>query len=84
MQLHWRNDEPVDYGVREAQKKIPCGRKKAMETFDELQKRGFTIKVDESLFSSRTQSKTRSWQLTWLPFKGKTPTNEWEKWTDEN
>ncbi|MGB1428682.1 MAG: hypothetical protein ACPG62_10295 [Cycloclasticus sp.] len=84
MQLHWRNDKPVDYGVREAQGKIPCGRKMAMKAFDELQKRGFIIKVDESLFNSRTGSKSRTWRLTWLPFKDKKPTNEWEKWTDEN
>lgn len=84
LQLHWRNDKPVDYGVREAQQKIPCGRKKTMEAFHELQKRGLIIKVDESLFSSRTQSKTRSWRLTWLPFNSKKPTNEWEEWNDES
>jgi hypothetical protein len=78
MQLHWRNDEPVAYGVREAQEKIPCGRKKAMMAFDELQSNGFIVMIDESLFNSRTCSKARTWQLTWLPYKGKPPTNDWE------
>jgi len=79
MHIHWRNEKPVDYGVREAQEKIPCGRKKAIQVFHELQERGFIVMVDESLFNSRTQGKTRSWRLTWLPYMDKFPTNEWEK-----
>lgn len=78
MQLHWRNDEPVAYGVREAQEKIPCCRKKAMKVFDELRNNGFIVMINESLFNSRTCSKARTWRLTWLPFKGKSPTNDWE------
>lgn len=84
MQVHWRNDEPVGYGVREAEGKIPCGRKKAMNSFDELQERGFIIKIDESIFNSRAHSRTRTWRLTWLPYKGKEPTNDWESWVNEN
>jgi len=79
MHTHWRNDKPVDYGVREAQDKIPCGRKKAMEAFRELQTKGFIVMVDESLFNSRTHSKARTWRLTWLPYMDIEPTNDWEK-----
>lgn len=79
LQIHWRNDKPIAYGVREAQEKIPCGRKKAMEAFSELQEKSFIVMVEESLFNSRTQSKARSWRLTWLPYKDKPPTNDWEK-----
>jgi len=79
MHIHWRNYEPVAYGVREAQKKIPCCRKKAMNAFAELQKYGFIEMVDESLFNSRTQSRARTWKLTWLPYMDKFPTNDWEK-----
>ncbi len=83
MHIHWRNEKPVDYGVREAQEKIPCCRAKAIQAFGELRKSGFIVMVDESLFNSRTESKSRTWQLTWMPFKGKAPTNDWERSDEE-
>lgn len=83
LQSHWRPDRPVGFGVREAEQKIPCSRKVAMRAFDELQKAGFIRMVDESLFNSRTQSKSRTWRLTWLPWRNRTPTNDWEKLQDK-
>lgn len=78
MQVHWSNDDPVGFGVREAEAKIPCSRKTAMRAFRELQERQFIVMVDESIFCSRTQSKTRTWRLTWLPYMSKCPAHEWE------
>jgi|TARA_Y100001933_G_scaffold245033_1_gene275438 hypothetical protein len=79
MQSHWSARGPIDYGVREAEAKIPCSRKTAMRAFKELEEAGFIVKIDESLFSSRTQSKTRTWRLTWLPcWRNRAPTNDWE------
>ena len=78
LQIHWRNNKAVDYGVREAMTKIGCAKGTARRAFEELQKTGFIEMVDESLFSSRTQSKARTWRLTWLPFDGQLPTNDWE------
>lgn len=79
LQVHWRNNKAVDYGVREAMDKIGCAKGTARRAFEELQTAGFIEMVDESMFSSRTQSKARTWRLTWLPFNGKLPTNDWEK-----
>lgn len=79
MQVHWRPDTPIGYGVREAEEKIPCSRKVAMRSFRELQEEGFIRLIDESLFCSRAQSKTRTWRLTWLPWNYRSPTNDWEK-----
>ena len=79
MQIHWRPDDPVAYGVREAMAKIPCAKGTAQRAFDQLQTSGFIELMDESLFSSRTQSKARTWRLTSLPYRGKAPTHEWEK-----
>ena len=80
MQSHWDAQGPVDYGVREAETKIPCCRKTAMRAFKELEEAGFIVKIDESLFSSRTQSKTRTWRLTWMPcWRNRAPTNDWER-----
>lgn len=82
LQLHWRLDKPVDYGIREASKKIPCSRMLAMKAFQQLAHLGFITCIEESIFSSRTQSKSRSWQLEWLPFGDKPPRNCWEKSSD--
>lgn len=79
MQIHWRNDKAVDYGVRETMHKLKCSKATAMRAFRELQEAGFIELIDESLFSSRTQSKARTWRLTWMPFDGKPPTHDWEK-----
>lgn len=79
MQAYWSASGPVGFGVREAEKSIPCSRKVAMRAFKELQEAGFIVMVEESLFCSRTQSKTRTWRLTWLPcWRHRPPTNEWE------
>ena len=78
MHVHWRNDKSVDYGIREAQQKIPCCNKTAIKTFNELEAKGFIRCVEQSMFSSRTQSKSRSWQLLWLPYKSNPPENDWD------
>jgi hypothetical protein len=83
LQIHWHNDKPVDYGIREAMEKIPCSDKTASKSFKLLQKRGFITCVNESFFSSRTQSKSRGWRLEWMPFDSKPPTNTWEKLANE-
>jgi len=33
LQQHWRNDKPIDYGLREAARLIPCSRKLASRAF---------------------------------------------------
>jgi len=84
LQIHWRNEKAVSYGIKEASKKIPCDRRTAIKAFKELQERGFITCTEESIFSSRTQSKSRSWCLNWLPFNSEKPTSEWKKWGGEN
>ena len=79
MHRHWSPSGPVGFGVRQAEQEIPCARRTAMRTFKELEEAGFIVKVDESLFCSRTQSKTRTWRLTWMPcWRNRSPTNDWE------
>ena len=80
MQEQWRDEKEVDYGIREAAEKIPCSRKTAGKAFKILRERCFIVLVDESMFSSRTQSKSRTWKLTWMPWLSRTPTRKWEKW----
>ncbi len=84
LQLQWRNDKAIAYGVREAAKKIGCQPNTAGKAFSILQERGFIVCENQSLFNSRTGSKTREWRLTWMPFEQKKPTHEWEKWQPQN
>lgn len=78
MQLHWTRDKPVDYGVREAMEKIPCSKRTAMKAFNQLEECGFIYCVEYAWFSSRTESRSRSWRLEWMPFNDQKPRNTWE------
>lgn len=80
MQIHWREDQPVAMGVREAMKLLRCNKRTAMAAFDELEERRFIVMVEFSLFYSRTESKARTWRLTWMPYKWQSPTREWEEY----
>lgn len=80
LQRHWTPAGPVGFGIRQAEREIPCSNKIAMRTFKELQDAGFIVKEDESIFCSRAESKTRTWRLTWMPcWRNRPPTNDWEK-----
>ena len=84
LQMQWRNDRPIAYGVREAAKKIGCAINTATKSFKILQERGFIICENESLFNSKTGSKAREWRLTWMPFEYRKPTHDWENWDAKN
>ena len=84
MQQHWRDEKEVDYGIREASEKIPCSKVTAIKTFKELEEREFIQNTSPAMFSSRTNSKSRSWRLEWMPFIGRKPTHNWEKHANEN
>ena len=83
MQMQWKPYAPVSYGVREAAAKIRCTKNTASKSFNELIERGFIVCFEQSLFNSRTGSRTRDWRLTWMPFDGKDPTHDWERWRPE-
>jgi hypothetical protein len=83
LQLQWRNDRPVAYGVREAAKKIGCTPNTAAKAFIILQERGFIVCEEQSLFNSKTGSKAREWRLTWMPFEYAKPSHDWQKWQPE-
>lgn len=84
MQMHWQPNKYTDYGIREAAENLGSSERTAMRVFDELQARGFIVCMIQSSFSSRTNSKTRSWNLTWLPYIKGDPSHEWEGWVEVN
>jgi hypothetical protein len=49
-----------------------------MKAFNELERRQFIQMYDAAEFNSRHGSKARTWILTWLPFRDRKPTNDWE------
>lgn len=82
LQSHWSVQHParpIGFGVREAERNIPCSRRTAMAAFDELQEKGFIEKVEESKFCSRAQSKTRTWRISWASCKGYSATHRWKQ-----
>jgi hypothetical protein len=83
LHIHWKPDKAVDYGIREAAEKIPCDRRTAMRAFRELENKGFISLIDHAWFSGRTDSRSRTWRLEWMPFNNKPPRNSWEKLSDE-
>lgn len=83
LQLQWRNDRPVAYGVREAAQKIGCTPNTAAKAFVILQERGFIVCAEQSFFNSKTGSKAREWRLTWMPFEYAKPSHDWGKWQPE-
>jgi hypothetical protein len=83
LQLQWRNDRLVGYGVRESAQKIGCTPNTAAKAFKILQERGFIVCEEQSLFNSKTGSKAREWRLTWIPFEYAKPSHDWEKWQAE-
>ncbi len=54
----------------------------AMRAFDDLQDRGFTRMTKDAHFSVKAAetSRARCWRITWLPFDGAPPTNEWRNY----
>lgn len=83
LQIHWKNNKLVDYGVREAAQKLCCSEKTARKAFNELEERGFIVCEEYAYFNSKLGSKSRSWRLTWLPFDYSKPTNDWENWSND-
>ncbi len=65
--------------MREAQDKIPCAKNTTSKSFKQLQATGFITLLEESFFSSRTDSKSRVWKLNWMPVRSRNPSNEWDK-----
>ena len=78
----WRMYKPVSYGVREASKKSHCHPDTAGKDFYVLQDRGLIVRAAPESFNSHSGSLARDWYLTWLPYDGKIPTNEWRDWTN--
>ena len=71
----WRPHEPnVHFSVRRAGDRLNVSKNSAAVAFKELLQAGFIVCAEESDWLN---GKARVWRLTWVPIKGKEPTNEW-------
>lgn len=54
----------------------------AMRAFDDLRDRGLIAMTKDAHFTVKAAetSRARCWRLTWLPFDGKPPTNNWQSY----
>jgi hypothetical protein len=81
MQVYWRKDKAIDYGITQVTLSMKCSRSTASALFIELKEYGFIALVDEADFYA---NKARSWRLTYRPFLNQEPTHDWKNWTPEN
>ncbi len=82
LQLHWRLDKPISFGIRQASEKIPCALNTAVRAFKALESRGFIRCENQSQFNSRSGSKTREWIITWMPYgdADQIASDDWAVW----
>jgi hypothetical protein len=81
MQVHWREDKAIDYGISQTTLSIKCSRSTASALLNELIELGFVAIVDEADFYA---NKARSWRLTYKPYLNREPTHDWKNWTPKN
>ena len=75
----WRHyvpeiNEKVFLSVRGAAKRLSVNKDTARKAFSSLSDRGFIVLTNHSLWQQRI---SRKWRLTWQPFKGQEPTDDW-------
>ena len=77
----WRYYQPgseiVFLSVREASKRLGVHRDTAAKAFSNLSGRGFIVMTNHALWQQRI---SRKWRLTWQPFKGREPTDDWRNY----
>ncbi len=62
---------------KRAAKLLRCAPNTASKAFEELIDRGFIIR---SFDGDYTRGMASEWIITYLPYQGREPTNEWEEW----
>ena len=74
----WRYYQPgseiVFLSVREASKRLGVHPDTAGKAFSNLSDRGFIVMTNHAQWQQRI---SRTWRLTWQPFKGREPTDDW-------
>lgn len=75
------NNGEITYSVREAQRRLGCGRTQAVRFLRELEDKGFIVATRRGSLSWKTgQNRGTAWRLTMEPHKGKPATREYLTW----
>ena len=68
------SNEKVYLSVRNAASRLRVNKDTAGKAFSKLRDRGFIVLINHALWQQRL---SRIWRLTWQPFKGREPTDDW-------
>lgn len=70
----------MHFSVKRAKDALGVSKPTAIKAFDELSNKGFIDLVNQHEWLN---GRAREWRLTYLPYKGREPTDEWEDWRSE-
>lgn len=70
----------IGFSENDAAKSLGCAPNTASKAFQELIDKGF---VERSFDGDYTRGLASEWILTYLPYKGREPTNDWRNWKSE-
>lgn len=74
------SESVVHYSTKRAEEAAQMSHPTVCKAFNELMDKGFIELLDHHDWMN---GKAREWRLTWLPFKGKEPTDDWQYWQPE-
>jgi predicted transcriptional regulator len=85
MELHTRyngsNNGKVSLSLDEAKRVLNLGKATVARGFDELQEKGFIVKIKKGQWYGRMANE---WALTTKPRNGALATNDWKNWRPRN
>ena len=71
------NEYVVHYSTKRAEEAMQMSHPTVCKAFQELMDKGFIELIG---LHDWMNGKAREWRLTWLPFNGREPTDEWQFW----
>ena len=78
-----RNNGSLWLSIRDATDRLGMAdARPTMRSFEALQDRGLIKMTKDAHFTVKASdtSRARCWRLTWLPYDGKPPSNDWQKY----
>lgn len=70
----------IGFSITTACERLSITYKTASKAFEELQSHGF---IDCMMTANSFGAKAREWRLTYEPYQGKEPTDDWINWTKD-
>ncbi len=71
------NEGVVHYSTKRAEEAMQMSHPTVCKAFHELMDKRYIELIDHHDWMN---GKAREWRLTWMPFKGREPTDDWQTW----